>query len=76
MCRLHLKLWPFCDMLPILAKIWLPWQRPLDPRNRKWLIWISRPLKPYPRTKNFVNSWYTSEVMSIRRFATSLALWE
>jgi len=30
--------------LPILAKIWLPWQRPLDPRNRKCLIWIGRPL--------------------------------
>jgi len=30
MCRLQLKLWPFCDFWPILAKLWLPWQRPLD----------------------------------------------
>jgi len=56
----------------ILANIWLPWQRPLDPCNQKCLIWIGRPLKPYPRTKNFVNSCYTSEVISIWRFATSL----
>jgi len=27
----------------ILAKIWLPWQRPLDPCNQKCLIWIGRP---------------------------------
>jgi len=30
---------------PILAKIWLPWQRPLDPCNQKCLLWISRPRK-------------------------------
>ena len=41
--------------LPILAKIWLPWQRPLDPCNRKCLIWIGRPLKPYPRTKKILS---------------------
>jgi len=30
-CRMQLKLWPFFwDLLPILAKIWLPWQRNLD----------------------------------------------
>jgi len=33
--------------LPILAIIWLPWQRLLDPRNQKCLIWIGQPLKPY-----------------------------
>ena len=29
-------------------KIWLPWQRPLDPCNQKCLIWIGigRPRKP------------------------------
>jgi len=66
----------FVIFWPILAKIWLPWQRPVDPCNQKCLIWIGRPLKPYPRTKNFATSCYTSEVMSIRRFATSLALRE
>jgi len=66
----------FVIFLPILAKIWLPWQRPLDSRNQKCLIWISQPLKLYPKTKNFVNSCYRSEVLLIRRFATSLALWE
>ena len=29
--RIQLRLWPFCDILPILAKNWLPWQHPLDP---------------------------------------------
>jgi len=32
--------------LPILAKIWLPWQRPLDPSNQKCLLWIGRQRKP------------------------------
>jgi len=47
-CRLQLKLWPFIFVIfwPILAKIWLPWQRPLDPCNQKYLIWIGRPRKP------------------------------
>jgi len=37
----------FCDFFwPILAKIWLPWQHPLDPCNEKCLPWISRPQKP------------------------------
>jgi len=66
----------FVIFLPILAKIWLPWQRPLNPCDQKRLIWIGRPLKPYARTKNVVNSCYTSEVMSICSFATSLALRE
>ena len=64
MCRLQLKLWPFLWLFwPILAKIWLRWQRPLDPCNQKCLIWIARPLKPCPRTKKFVNSCYRSEVV-------------
>ena len=47
MCRLQLKLWPFLWFLwPIVAKIWLPWQRPLDPCNQKCLFWIGRPWKP------------------------------
>jgi len=36
----------FVIFLPILAKIWLPWQRPLDPCNQKCLYWISWPRKP------------------------------
>jgi len=36
----------FCDFLPILAKIWLPWQRPLDPCNQKCLLGIGGPQKP------------------------------
>jgi len=46
----------------IFAKIWLPWQRPLDPCNQKCLIRIGRPLKPYSRTKNFVNTCYTAKL--------------
>jgi len=62
-CRLELKLWPFLWFLgPILAKIWLPWQRPLDPCNHKCLLRIGRPQKPYPRIKNFVNSCYTRKL--------------
>jgi len=36
----------FVIFLPILAKHWLPWQRPLDPCNHKCLLWIDRPRKP------------------------------
>jgi len=36
----------FCDILPILVKIWLPWQRPSDPCNQNCLLWIGRPRKP------------------------------
>jgi len=35
----------FCDFLPILGKIWLPWQRPLDSSNQKCLLWIGQPRK-------------------------------
>jgi len=43
---IQLKLWPFCDILPILAKTWLPWQRPLHHCNQKYVLWIGRPRKP------------------------------
>jgi len=36
----------FVIFWPILAKIWLPWQRPLDPCNQRCLHWIGRPRKP------------------------------
>ena len=32
--------------LPIFAKTWLPWQRPLDHCNQKCVLWIGRPRKP------------------------------
>ena len=36
----------FLIFWPILAKIWLPWQRSLDPCNQKCLLRIGRPRKP------------------------------
>jgi len=41
----------FVIFWPMLAKIWLPWQRPLDPWNQKCLLLIGRPRKP-PVTSN------------------------
>ena len=35
----------FVIFWPILAKIWLPWQRPLHPCNQKCLLWIGRTRK-------------------------------
>jgi len=35
----------FVIFLPILAKIWLPWQRLLDLCNQKCLLWICLPRK-------------------------------
>jgi len=32
----------FMILWPILTKIWLPWQRPLDPWNQKCLPLIDR----------------------------------
>jgi len=66
-CCIQVKLWQFLwDSLPILAKIWLPWQRPLDPCNQKYLLWIGSPLKPCHRTKKFVNNCYTSVLPFLR----------
>jgi len=36
----------FLIFLLILAKLWLPWQRPLDPFKQKCLLWIAWPWKP------------------------------
>ena len=48
MCRLQLKYinGHFVIFWPISAKLWLPWQRPLDPFNQKCLLWIGGPRKP------------------------------
>jgi len=35
----------FVIFWPIWAKIWLPWQRPLDACNQKCLLWIADPKK-------------------------------
>ena len=48
-CCIQLKLWPFFVIfLPILAKIWLPWQRYLDRCNQKCLLWLGRPCTKTP----------------------------
>jgi len=47
------------------VKIWLTWQRPLDICNQNYLLWIGRPLKPYHRTKEFVNNCCTSKSVTI-----------
>jgi len=39
---------------PILAKIWLPWQRLLDPCNQKCLLWIAEPRKPPAISNNIL----------------------
>jgi len=57
----------FVILWPILAKIWLPWQRPLQSEMFS-LDWPTP--KTIPRTRHFADSCYTSEVMSIRSFAT------
>jgi len=43
----------FVIFLPILAKVSLPWQRPLDPYNQKCLLWIGWPRK-LPAISNHV----------------------
>jgi len=37
----------FVIFWPIFDKIWLPWQRPLDPCNQKCLLWSGQPRKPH-----------------------------
>ena len=54
MCCIQLKLAIFVIFWPILAKIWLPWQRPLDPCNQKCLR-IGRPRKP-PVISNHIHA--------------------
>ena len=53
----------FVIFWPILAKIWLPWQRPLDPFNQKCLLWIEHKL--YLKTKLCMDMSLTTEVMAI-----------
>jgi len=44
----------FVIFLPILVKIWLPRQRPLDPCNQKCLLWIGRPRKPAVKSNQII----------------------
>jgi len=45
-CCIQLKLWPFLWFFGIFwPKMWLPWQRPLDPCHQKCLLWLGRPRK-------------------------------
>jgi len=48
MCMLHTTevMAIFVIVWPILAKIWLPWQRLLEPCNQTCLLSIGRPRKP------------------------------
>jgi len=73
-CRIQVKLWPFCDIFAYFGQTLVAMATSLRPLQSEMssLDWPTP--KTMPRTKNFVNSCYTSEVMSIRRFATSLVL--
>ena len=62
----------------IESQKWLPWQHPLEPRNRLCLHRIAWPWKPTPRIKQRVASYHTTEVIPIERqkgvaMATSLS---
>ena len=65
-----------CDIFAYFGQNVVAMATFLRPCNQKYLLWFGRPLKPYHRTKNVVNSCHTSKGMSIRRFATSLTLRE
>jgi len=50
---------------------WLPWQRPLEPRNRLCLHRIAWPQKPTSRIKQRIASYGTTEVIAHRKPKTS-----
>ena len=68
----------FVIFLPILAKMWLLWQRPLDPCNQKCLLWIDQPLKNYTIEPKILLIAVTQAKLcrSEGSFAASLALRE
>jgi len=55
MCRLQLKLWPFLWFLAYFGQNLVAMATSLRSCNQKCLIWIGRPLKPYPRTKKILS---------------------
>ena len=46
---------------------WLPWQHPLEPRNRLWLHQIDWPRKPTPNIVPLANSYHTTAVIAHRK---------
>jgi len=46
---------------------WLPWQHPLEPRNRLCIHRIAWPRKPTPRIKQRVASYHTTKVIAHRK---------
>ena len=58
------------NLVAMATTAWQPPVRPLQPEIYFGLVEAENYII---ETKNFVNSCHTSEVMSIRRFATSLA---
>jgi len=63
----------FCDFSAYFGQNLVAMATSLRPLQSE-MSYLDWPITPYPRIRNFLNSCYTSEVMSIRRFATSLAL--
>jgi len=55
----------FVIFWPILAKIWLPWQRPLDPWNQKCLLWIGWPRKPHVISNRILVIYHRNAFMCI-----------
>ena len=62
----------FVILWPILAKIWLPWQRPLEPCNQKCLLRIGRPRKP-PVISNHILAISHRNAFITRRRSSSFA---
>jgi len=66
----------FCDIIAYFGQNLVAMATSLRPLQSEMSSLDLLTMKPYPRTKMFVNSCYTSEVMSIQTFLTSLALRE
>jgi len=63
----------FVKFWPILAKIWFPWQRPLDPCNQKCLLWIGRPRKlPVISNRILVISHTNAPICIYRNFCPNI----
>ena len=59
--------WRQCAPPYVESQKWLPWQRPLAPRNQLCLHRIAWPRKPTPRIKQCVASYHTTEVTAHRK---------
>jgi len=58
----------FLIFWPTLAKIWLPWQRPLDPCNQKCLLCIGRPRKPPVISNRILVIFHTNTFICIHSY--------